>query len=136
MSAPCYSTRGWSSNVFVNGFVNWLALKEATRGDSQVNMAFDLDDESYLEHILNVWVTEDYGLVDSWKKVFVVSPHSGRFPPLLIKNHVDEVLIVLNDGRNMLFDAIRNKMQDLETQGSPSTFRALSYTASLALLDG
>lgn len=49
----------------------------------------------------------------------------------------DQVLIVLDDGRLMLFDVIKNKiMQDLQMQGSPSAFRAISnYTASLALLD-
>ncbi|KAL8192579.1 hypothetical protein R6Q57_027764 [Mikania cordata] len=45
MSAPCYLTRGWSKNVFVNGFVNWLALKETVTGELNVIMAFDLDEE-------------------------------------------------------------------------------------------
>ncbi|KAL8192580.1 hypothetical protein R6Q57_027765 [Mikania cordata] len=58
----------------------------------------------------------DYGLVDSWKRVFVVSQPALLIPPLLMKND-DQVLIVMNDGRLMLFDAVKNEMQDLETQG-------------------
>ncbi|KAJ0758798.1 putative F-box domain-containing protein [Helianthus annuus] len=172
MSAPYYLNRGWSSNVFVNGFVNWLAFKEGDWGASRVIMAFDLDDErfevfdlprdivpnydqvsisSYGEECLSlslcahylgingetwdVWVMGDYGLVDSWKKAFVVSQPMYSVPPLLMKND-HEVLIVLHDGKLMLFDAIKNEMQDLETQGLPSTFRAITYTASLALLNG
>ncbi|KAL8235845.1 hypothetical protein R6Q59_016926 [Mikania micrantha] len=174
MSAPCYLTRGWSKNVFVNGFVHWLALKETVTGELNVIMAFDLDEERFqvLELPMNlgsgydqisidsygneclslslalcahyfefngdtwdVWVMGDYGLVDSWKRVFVVSQPALLIPPLLMKND-DQVLIVMNDGRLMLFDAVKNEMQDLETQGLPRSFRAISYTASLALLQG
>lgn len=83
----------------------------------------------------DVWVMGDYGLVDSWMKVFVVSQPALSISPLLMKND-DEVLIVLNDGRLMLFDAVKNEMQDLETQGLASSFRVVSYTAGLALFHG
>lgn len=169
--APYYLIRGWSSNVLVNGFVNWLACKEVIRDVSYVIMAFDLDNESFrvLElpkkivpnydqvclasygessslslcaHYFelngdkwDMWVMCDYGLVDSWKKVCVVSHPALSIPPLLMRND-QEVLVVMNDGRLMLFDAIKNEMQDLYTRGLPRAFRAINFSASLALLHG
>ncbi|XP_076915108.1 F-box/kelch-repeat protein At3g23880-like [Bidens hawaiensis] len=81
----------------------------------------------------DVWVMGEYGVVESWKKVFVISQPTLSIRPLLIKNE-REVLIVMNDGRLKLFDAIKNEMQDLETKGHD--FHGIRYTASLALLDG
>ncbi|KAI3494912.1 hypothetical protein L1887_36942 [Cichorium endivia] len=166
--APCYLMRGWSSNVVVNCFVNWLACKQAINGVSHEIMAFDLYDELF--HVLelpknirpsynqvclaesssltlcahylelngekwDMWVMSDYGVANSWKKVCVISQPMLSIPPLLMKND-DEVLIVTNDGRLMLFDVIKNEMFDLNTCGLPPMFRAISYTASLALLHG
>lgn len=48
--APCYLDRSWSSNVVVNGFVNWLGLKEANDDASYAIMAFDLDDERFRDY--------------------------------------------------------------------------------------
>ncbi|KAI3800560.1 hypothetical protein L1987_28651 [Smallanthus sonchifolius] len=156
MSAPCYLHEGWSSSVLVNGYVNWLALKKAVSGDTNVIMAFDLDKErfrvfelpeitgpngdvisicSYGEESLSlalcafgekweVWVMADYGLTDSWKKVFVVSQPILKVPLLLLKND-DEVLIVTKNGRLVLFDRINNMQHDLETQGDESKVRLL-----------
>ncbi|XP_071699866.1 F-box/kelch-repeat protein At3g06240-like [Rutidosis leptorrhynchoides] len=169
MIAPCYLMRGWSNNVFVNGFVNWLAFKEVISGVESVIMAFDLDKESFrvLELPRNIvpgydqvclvsykesmslcahyfelngerwdmWVMRNYRLVDSWNKVCVVSHPALSIPPLLMKND-HEVLVALNDGSLMLFDVIKNEMHDLETRGLHRSFCAISYTASLALLDG
>ncbi|KAL4562648.1 hypothetical protein LXL04_026676 [Taraxacum kok-saghyz] len=169
--APCNLMRGWSNNVFVNGFVNWLACKQVIRGESHQIMAFDLKDESF--HVLelpknitpsykqvnlasyreslsltlcahylelngekwDMWVMSDYGVADSWRKVCSISQPMLSIPPLLMKND-DEVLIVTNDGGLMLFDVIKNEMFDLNTCGLPPTFRAIGYTASLALLHG
>ncbi|XP_024992969.1 F-box/kelch-repeat protein At3g23880-like isoform X2 [Cynara cardunculus var. scolymus] len=169
--APCYLIKGWSSNVFVNGSVNWLASKDAIRGVSHTIMAFDLDDErfrvlelpknvvpnydqvclassmngeclSLCAHYLggngdkwDVWAMSDYGVVDSWKKVCVVSQPGLSIPPLLIRDD-DEILVVMNDGRLMLYNVVKGEMRDLETCGLARTFRAVSYTASLALLHG
>ncbi|KAM0072384.1 hypothetical protein Hdeb2414_s0001g00035841 [Helianthus debilis subsp. tardiflorus] len=83
----------------------------------------------------DVWVMGDYGLVDSWKKVFVVSLFRLSIAPLLMKSE-REVVIVMKGGRLMLLDAIKNEVQDLNTQGGASFFRAISYTPSLALLHG
>lgn len=45
---PCYIPKCWSSNVFVNGFVNWLAYKSPNRsGGFDCVMAFDMFDESF-----------------------------------------------------------------------------------------
>ncbi|CAI9263098.1 unnamed protein product [Lactuca saligna] len=169
--APCYLMRGWSNNVFVNGFVNWLACKQEIRGVSHEIMAFDLEDEifqvlelpknirpsynqvhlasygessslTFCAHYLelngekwDMWVMSDYGVVDSWRKVCVISQPMLSIPPLLMKND-NEVLIVTNDGRLMLFDVNKNEMFDLKTCGLPRMYRAINYTASLALLHG
>lgn len=169
MIAPCYLIKGWSSNVFVNGFVNWLTSKDVIRGVSHMIMAFDLDDErfrvlelpkmivpnynqvclassmngNYLSlcaHYLvpngdrwDMWAMSDYGVVDSWKKVCVVSQPELSIPPLLIRDD-HEILVVMDDGRLMLYDVIKGEMQDLKTCGLGRSFRAVSYTASLALL--
>ncbi|XP_076957447.1 F-box/kelch-repeat protein At3g06240-like [Bidens hawaiensis] len=176
-SAPCYLNKGWSSSVFVNGFVNWLGFKDegAGAGACRYVMAFDLENErfrvfglpesisivpSYNQVTIDsfgeegeslslslcaryvevnvekwdVWVMGDYGVVESWKKVFVVS-QPLLIPPLLMKND-REVLIAMEDGRLMLLDAIKNEVKNLETVGLPRSFRAIRYTASLAMLHG
>ncbi|KAJ0582313.1 putative F-box domain, galactose oxidase/kelch, beta-propeller, F-box associated interaction [Helianthus annuus] len=83
----------------------------------------------------DVWVMGDYGLADSWKKVFVVSLFRLSIAPLLMKSE-REVFIVMKGGRLMLLDAIENEVQDLNMRGAASFFRAISYTPSLALLHG
>ncbi|GKB12268.1 F-box/kelch-repeat protein-like protein [Tanacetum coccineum] len=173
--APCGMLRGWSSNVVVNGFVNWLGFKEVAGDASHVPnviMGFDLENECFCvlelpkdivrsydqvclvsygdESLLlalgahyvelngekwDMWVMGEYGVVDSWKKVCVVSHPVLSIPPLLMRNDL-EVLMVMNDGRLVLFDVIKNEMLDLETHGLPRAFNAIGYTASLALLQG
>nr|GEV49697.1 F-box/kelch-repeat protein At3g06240-like [Tanacetum cinerariifolium] len=173
--APCGMLMGWSSNVIVNGFVNWLGFKEVVEDASHVPnviMGFDLENECFCvfelpkdivrsydqvclvsygdESLLlalgahyvelngetwDMWVMGEYGVVDSWKKVCVVSHPVLSILPLLIRND-HEVLMVMNDGRLMLFDAIKNEMLDLETHGLPHAFNDIGYTASLVLLQG
>ncbi|KAJ0797637.1 putative F-box associated domain, type 1 [Helianthus annuus] len=83
----------------------------------------------------DVWVMGDYGLADSWKKVFVVSLFRLSIAPLLMKSE-REVFIVMKGGRLMLLDAIENEVQHLNMRGAASFFCAISYTPSLALLHG
>ncbi|GJY64008.1 F-box/kelch-repeat protein-like protein [Tanacetum coccineum] len=146
--APCGMLRGWSSNVVVNGFVNWLGIKEVAGDASHVpNCVWFLMvmiplllalGAHYVElngETWDMWVMGEYGVVDSWKKVCVVSHPVLSIPPLLMRNDL-EVLMVMNDGRLVLFDVIKNEMLDLETHGLPRAFNAIGYTASLALLQG
>ncbi|XP_076915098.1 F-box/kelch-repeat protein At3g06240-like [Bidens hawaiensis] len=91
----------------------------------------------YRDHNVNkldVWVMREYGVVDSWKKVFVISHHL-LLRPLVMKSD-REVLMLTIHGKLVLFDAIKNETQDLGTRGAPADFHALRYTAILAQLDG
>nr|XP_043620304.1 F-box/kelch-repeat protein At3g06240-like [Erigeron canadensis] len=82
----------------------------------------------------DIWVMGDYGVANSWMKVCVVMQPKVSNPPLMMKSY-HRVLVVTNDGSLGLYDSVKKQMWNLGTSGLKESFRAVHYTASLALLN-
>lgn len=165
-TAPCYMPNRWSSNVYVNGGVHWMAYKRPKVGHlCNSIMSFDMSGEVFKEMALpnnrpngydqldlsvsvsgetlslffhfndrwEVWLMQDYGVEDSWMRQFSIAGEQISLPLNLIDNQ--DVLIVTGSGNLVSFDAENQQMKDLGITGLPSSFRIVTCTSSLILLD-
>ncbi|XP_076897192.1 F-box/kelch-repeat protein At3g06240-like [Bidens hawaiensis] len=108
-------------DIIPNDYGNYLNLTMHSFGeDDSLPLSLCAGYRQNNVNKLDVWVMGEYGVVDSWKKVFVIS----------------QLLMLTSQGNLVLFDAIKNETQDLGTRGAPADFHAIRYTASLAQLDG
>ncbi|KAI8544988.1 hypothetical protein RHMOL_Rhmol07G0008000 [Rhododendron molle] len=162
--APCYMPDRWSSNVYVNGGVHWMAYKRPRVGDLRDSiMSFDISGEVFKEMALpsnrpigydklhlsasasgetlslffqfddrwEVWLMQEYGVVDSWMRQVSIVGEQISLPLNLMDN--GDVLLETKSGNLVSCDAENQQMKDLGISGL--YFRLVPCTSSLSLLD-
>lgn len=149
------------SNVatYFKGSLHWILTEE----NSQSLASFDVDEEQFalysvpslsspiggfdaavlggflcvyhndLECRVHIWAMKEYGVSESWTKLFCVdaSEHSGLYLPLSILN--DGALVMYNKYWHELvyYDRSRGlRFKHIEYDGFESYFRAFAYTPS------
>ncbi|KAH7863340.1 hypothetical protein Vadar_016254 [Vaccinium darrowii] len=130
-TAPCYMPNRWSSNVYVNGAVHWMAYKRPKVGHlCDSIMSFHMSGEVFKEMTLPNNRPNGYDQLDLSVSA---SGEQISLPLNLIDNQ--DVLMVTGSGNLVSFDAENQQMKDLGISGLPSSFRIVTCTSSLMLLD-
>lgn len=85
-------------------------------------------------HCWDIWVMKEYGVVESWTKLFTIQSRAEvRYPFDVMKN--GEVVVQSEDGKVGLYDP---EVEDVEDIGFPSetySYNVVSYMGSLVLLN-
>ncbi|KAJ8747797.1 hypothetical protein K2173_006950 [Erythroxylum novogranatense] len=90
---------------------------------------FHLDD-----HHCNIWVMQEYGVVDSWIKIFIIDRRGVIERPLCFRSNGEILMESVND-KLITYDAEEQKIYDLGIIGFGGWCRAESYVESLVLLN-
>ncbi|KAJ9159471.1 hypothetical protein P3X46_024978 [Hevea brasiliensis] len=83
----------------------------------------------------SIWVMNEYGVHDSWNKLFNVVVPGGLGKTLGLRNNV-EVLLVGADGELISYDPWNQRVKRLGINGESCSFYADLYMESLVLLKG
>lgn len=92
---------------------------------------------NYGQAYVDVWVMKEYGVKESWVKLFIVPrPRSsvGCFSylrPLIYSDDDDKVLVELDNRRLMWYDLNSRRLRTLRIRGDHGGFSAEMYVASL-----
>ncbi|XP_027153444.1 F-box/kelch-repeat protein At3g06240-like isoform X2 [Coffea eugenioides] len=86
------------------------------------------------KNFCSVWVMEEYGLADSWKKLYTVDLRGGLRNLIgFLRN--DEVIGVTIRGKLLSYDLITSRINNLRLRGAVGGFHVGSYMESLVLLE-
>lgn len=83
----------------------------------------------------SIWVMNEYGVEESWKKLFNVVVPGGLGKTLGLRNNV-EVLAVGADGELISYDPLSRRVKRLGIYGESCSFYAGLYMESLVLMKG
>ncbi|XP_059634328.1 F-box protein At3g07870-like [Cornus florida] len=129
MSDEVFWEMGMPNNLSLNYNKVHLAVS-----DSGESLALILYFESGLGDWWEIWFMNEYGVVESWTKQFIIEQAQISFPLCFLNN--GELLFVLYNGKLVFYDPGDQQVKDLEIYGLPGSFRVVSYMTSLVLLDG
>ncbi|KAK2965075.1 hypothetical protein RJ640_012549 [Escallonia rubra] len=94
----------------------------------------------YGQYCTDVWVMRDYGVKESWTRLFTIAPPVvGAYrilSPLAYSRCRGEVLLNFNDKKLIWYDLRKKSVRDAPVRGLPSMCSAEVYVKSLVLLDG
>lgn len=86
------------------------------------------------KNFCSVWVMEEYGLADSWKKLYTVDLRGGLRNLIgFLRN--DEVIGVTIRGKLLSYDLITSRINNLRLHGAVGGFHVGSYMESLVLIE-
>ena len=87
-------------------------------------------------HRLDVWVMKEYGVQESWTKLYSVQPFEYMFPVAYLKCG-EEVLLEKNSKRLVWYDLKNNKrVKNVKIRGVPDWFEPFICWGSLVPLGG
>ncbi|KAK2987293.1 hypothetical protein RJ640_000250 [Escallonia rubra] len=88
----------------------------------------------------DVWVMTDYGVKESWTRLFTVGPPVvgayHNLSSLAYSRCRNEVLLNFNDKKLIWYDLKRKSVRDVPVRGLPSICCAEVYVKSLVMIDG
>jgi F-box interacting protein len=96
---------------------------------------------NYGGDFVDVWAMKEYGLKESWTKLFKVSQSSlnrrfGQVMPLAYSKSGDKVLLELDKDKLLWYDLRRRSAKKVRIEGAPNSFDAAVYVESLVPLGG
>ena len=98
---------------------------------------------NYGNDFVDVWVMKEYGLKESWTKLFKVSQSSlnrdfGQVMPLAYSKSCDKdkVLLELDKEKLLWYDLRRRRAKTVRIEGAPNSFNVDVYVESLVPLGG
>ncbi|KAF5474931.1 hypothetical protein F2P56_006783 [Juglans regia] len=165
--SPLSLRRGYG--VFAGGALHWV-LPPGFGWDCQI-VAFDLGVEEFRivplpDHVdqgfemdlavlegclcllfnydndyVDVWVMKEYGLKESWTKLFNVSQSTlnrafGHVMPLAYSKSREKVLLEVDRDKLFWYDFRRRRAKRVRIEGAPNSFSADIYVGSLVPLGG
>ncbi|KAM7511906.1 hypothetical protein LguiB_010781 [Lonicera macranthoides] len=80
-----------------------------------------------------MWLMKEYGVADSWTKQFNIVQSHISLPLCCIDS--GEVLLVMKNGKLVIYDPNKQEIKDCGIWGTPGSFRLVNYMTSLVLLD-
>ncbi|KAF5474930.1 hypothetical protein F2P56_006782 [Juglans regia] len=96
---------------------------------------------NYDNDYVDVWVMKEYGLKESWTKLFNVSQSTlnrafGHVMPLAYSKSREKVLLEVDRDKLFWYDFRRRRAKRVRIEGAPNSFSADIYVGSLVPLGG
>ena len=90
-------------------------------------------DRERLENCFYIWSLLEFGVKESWTKLFTIGPLMGIEKPLgFWKN--ESLFLRNNEGQLLLYDPLAQKITNLQVDGRP--MQMITYVESLISLKG
>ncbi|KAG2695683.1 hypothetical protein I3760_07G023900 [Carya illinoinensis] len=83
----------------------------------------------------DIWLLHEYGVTESWTKLFRVGPLTGVFRPLEYWMN-DIIFWEKDDGQLALYDPSTKEMTNLQIEGESLSFQVITYMESLVSISG
>ncbi|XP_035551505.1 F-box/kelch-repeat protein At3g06240-like [Juglans regia] len=83
----------------------------------------------------DIWLLHEYGVTESWTKLFRVGPLTGVFQPLEYWRN-DIIFWEKDDGQLALYDPSTKEMTNLQIGGELLSLQIIPYTESLVSISG
>uniref|UniRef100_A0A803LLA9 F-box domain-containing protein n=1 Tax=Chenopodium quinoa TaxID=63459 RepID=A0A803LLA9_CHEQI len=140
-----------SGGVYLNGCLHWFYVRKPVSDGVIVLVAFDIGTEkiqgvidgclmvrvAYRRVRTDVWIMKEYGVKESWTKLFTVPQreclgvyHSLKPIVYLNKNGSEEVLFEKNFETLVWFDLKRRRSKTVNTRGLPDSIDTLEQLSS------
>ncbi|KAG5631155.1 hypothetical protein H5410_002872 [Solanum commersonii] len=81
------------------------------------------------QDLMQIWIMKEYGLYDSWMKIYTIRPLLIESPLLIWKDYV--MLCESREGSLISYDLKLDKIQEFNLQGCSTSLRAICYTESM-----
>ncbi len=168
---PYYLYNPCSSGTLASGALHWLVNPKVKSDRTNLILAFDLAVEEYRlvpqpdfydknssmdvgvlggcltilynhnRHRLDVWVMKEYGVKESWTKLYSVQPFEYMFPVAYSKCGeevlLEKVMLEKNSKRLVWYDLKNNKrVKNVKIRGVPDWFEPFICWGSLVPLGG
>lgn len=82
-----------------------------------------------------IWMMHEYGVAESWTKMYTISPYNGFSRTLNIRTN-GELLLVTSNGGLVSFDPESRSIRQLKVYGEQFSFVVGTYMESLVLSEG
>ncbi|KAM7503207.1 hypothetical protein LguiB_002111 [Lonicera macranthoides] len=143
---PC--KKGSNGCLIVSFDMGDEVFREVMLPDSLAHCAWDLSISHYgellsvlqyeqraKEHYFSLWVMKEYGVVDSWTKLYTIDTWGGLHKTVGFTKH-GEVLMVTARGKMLLYDRNTRQKSNFGIRGAIDSFFVDNYMDSLVLLKG
>jgi hypothetical protein len=97
-------------------FENW---REFFVLNEKVALAVTIKDEEKLETRFDVWLLNEYGVKESWSKLFTLGPLTGIRKPLGFWKNQTMLFLESSDGQLVVYDTSTEEMSNLQIDGEP-----------------
>ncbi|KAK9268108.1 hypothetical protein L1049_010548 [Liquidambar formosana] len=160
-----------NNGMLACGALHWLGFRRLVSDTTELIVAFDIALEDYREVLqpeyldenfqmslgvlggclcvicnyhgvrVDIWVMKEYGVKESWNKLFSVSqPEASlsfeQLRPLAYSRSGREVLLEQNNKKIIWYDLEKKRVRDVQIHGSPRSIKAEICFGSLVPLNG
>ncbi|PHT59650.1 hypothetical protein CQW23_02013 [Capsicum baccatum] len=118
----CYTIREWRVEVYELSINTW---READVMDERLpRCVIDIEID-----LIEVWVTREYGVNETWCKKYIITPLSIESPLAVWKDH----LLLLQSGSGLLisYDLNSDEVKEFNLHGWPRSLRATVYKENM-----
>ena len=112
-------------------FENW---REFFVLNEKVALAVTIKDEERLETRFDVWLLNEYGVKESWSKLFTLGPLTGIRKPLGFWKNQTMLFMESSDGQLVVYDTSTVEMSNLQIGGE--LFQVIIYMETLVSVEG
>jgi hypothetical protein len=104
--------------------------------NEKVALAVGIKDEYQSEIRFDVCLLHEYGVKESWSKLFTLGPFTGIRKPLGFWMNDTALFLESSDGQLVVYDPSTKEMSDLQIDGEPHSLLVITYMETLVSVKG
>jgi F-box interacting protein len=104
--------------------------------NEKVALAVGVLNEDQPEIGFDVWLLNEYGVKESWAKLFTLGPFTGIRKPLGFWKNEIALFLESSDGRLVVYDSSTKQMSGLQIDGEPLSLQVIPYVETLVSVKG
>jgi len=104
--------------------------------NEKVALAVGVFNEDQPEIGFDVWLLNEYGVKESWAKLFTLGPFTGIRKPLGFWKNEIVLFLESSDGRLVVYDSSTKQMSGLQIDGEPLSLQVIPYVETLVSVKG
>ncbi|XP_059435560.1 F-box/kelch-repeat protein At3g06240-like [Corylus avellana] len=104
--------------------------------NEKVALAVTIEDEEQSETRFDVWLLNEYGVKESWSKLFTLGPLTGIRKPLGFWKNETALFLESSDGQLVVYDTSTKEISNLPIDGEPYSLQVITYVETIVSVKG